>query len=174
MVHCVYINEYRTPLSPRRPLIGLSRNFTREHATSLAWKWSRSDVDCNFLIKVTRENSLTLTVQQQRRRSPAATTTTSSSSSSIGLRPALIRHVDWHAHRRTDHCTRDSRQMDLIIHGCVILTRNLNSYRRSSWRSRQRLSQGSSITIHQHFHVPAKNNRTNLAVASTVDLLGLQ
>ena len=53
----LYIKENRTPLSPQRPLIGASRDFTREHDTSLAWKWSRSGVDCGFLIKVTRENS---------------------------------------------------------------------------------------------------------------------
>ena len=53
----LYINEYRTPLSPRQPLIGSSRDFTREHATSVARKWSRSCVDRGFLIKVTRENS---------------------------------------------------------------------------------------------------------------------
>jgi len=46
----LYINEYRTPLSPRRPLIGSSRDFTREHATSLAWKRSRSGVDCGFVV----------------------------------------------------------------------------------------------------------------------------
>jgi len=33
---CLYIQEYRTPLSPRRPLIGLSRDFTREHGSSRA------------------------------------------------------------------------------------------------------------------------------------------
>ena len=55
----LYINEYRTPLSPRGPLIGSSRDFTREHGSSRAWKWSTSDVDCGFLIKVTRENSVT-------------------------------------------------------------------------------------------------------------------
>jgi len=54
----LYIKENRTPLSPRRPLIGSSRDFTREHGSSQAWKWSRSNVDCGFLIKVTRENSV--------------------------------------------------------------------------------------------------------------------
>jgi len=53
----LYINEYRTPLSPRRPLIGSSRDFTCEYGSGRACKWSRSDVDCNFLMKVTRENS---------------------------------------------------------------------------------------------------------------------
>jgi len=75
----IYIKEYRTPLSPQWPLVGSSRDFTCEHGSSRAWKWSRSDVDCGFLIKVTRENSVTLTLQQQCRR-PATTT-----SSSIGL-----------------------------------------------------------------------------------------
>jgi len=56
----IYIKEYRTLLSPWRPLIGSSRDFTREHGSSWAWKWSRSDVDCGFLIKVTRRNSVTL------------------------------------------------------------------------------------------------------------------
>jgi len=64
----IYIKENWTPLSPRRPLIWSSRDFTCEHATSFAWKWSRSDVVYDFLIKVTRKNSLTLTLQQQRRR----------------------------------------------------------------------------------------------------------
>jgi len=68
MQQSLYIMEYRTPLSPRRPLIGLSRDFPCEHGSSRAWKWSTSDVDCSFLIKVTRENSVTLTLHQQRRR----------------------------------------------------------------------------------------------------------
>jgi len=54
----ICIKEKRTPLSPRRPLIGSSRDFTHEHGKSRAWKWSRSDVDCSLLIKVTRENSV--------------------------------------------------------------------------------------------------------------------
>ena len=54
----MYIKEKRTPLSPRRPLIGFSRGFTGEHGSSGAWKWSRSDVDCSLLIKVTCENSV--------------------------------------------------------------------------------------------------------------------
>ena len=58
----IYIKGYRTPLSPRRPLIGLSPDFTCEYGSGRACKWSKSDVDCNFLIKVTRENSLTLTL----------------------------------------------------------------------------------------------------------------
>jgi len=45
----IYIKGYRTPLSPRRPLIGSLRDFTREHGSSGAWKWSRSDDDCSFL-----------------------------------------------------------------------------------------------------------------------------
>jgi len=81
----IYIKEYRTPLSPRRPLIGSSRDFTREHGSSRSWKWSTSDVDCGFLIKVTRENSVTLTLQQQRRRPAGSDQPSSSSSSSIGL-----------------------------------------------------------------------------------------
>jgi len=40
----------------------------REYGSGRPCKWSRSDVDCNFLIKVTRESSVTLTLQQQRRR----------------------------------------------------------------------------------------------------------
>jgi len=54
----IYITEYRTPLSPRRTLIGSSRDFARGHGSSEAWKWSRSDVDCSLLIKVTGENSV--------------------------------------------------------------------------------------------------------------------
>jgi len=64
----LYIKEYRTPLSPRWPLIGLLRDFTREHGSSQAWKWSTTDVDCCFLIRVTLQNSVTLTLKQQRRR----------------------------------------------------------------------------------------------------------
>jgi len=54
----IYIKENRTLLSPRRPLIGSSRHFTREHGRLRGWKWSRSDVNCGFLAKVTRENSV--------------------------------------------------------------------------------------------------------------------
>jgi len=81
----IYIKENRTPLSSWRPLIGSSRDFTREHGSSRAWKWSRYNVDCGFLIKVTRENSVTLTSQQQRRRPAGSDQPASSSSSSIGL-----------------------------------------------------------------------------------------
>ena len=53
LVHLLYIKENRTPLSPRRPLIGSSWDFTHEHTTDArGWKWSRSDIDCGFLIKL--------------------------------------------------------------------------------------------------------------------------
>ena len=54
----LYIKENRTPLSPWRLLIGSSRDFTCEHGSPRGWKWSWSDVDCSFLIKVIRENSV--------------------------------------------------------------------------------------------------------------------
>ena len=77
------------------------RTVTREHDSSRAWKWSRSDVDCSFVIKVTRENSVRLTLQQQRRRpSGSDQPASSSSSSNIGLLLLLLLPFIWQLTKR--------------------------------------------------------------------------